>query len=506
MCKRKFAAAALATAFVCSIISPPVAYVTGIEKEIESSGFVFSEDEIISMVLDNLTSDPSALQFGYVSGEWTITALSRSGILATGNDLFDTYCKNVTDTVTELSTSVNMNGALNKFKSTENSRLIIALSAIGKDPSDLGGVDLLAPYDNFEWVVNQGINGAAFALIAFDTRGYETRDYDIRQKCIDYILERQLDDGGWAAAGEFADPDITAIVLQALSRYMSDPAVSEAVELGIAVLSDMQTDDGGFKAFGSENSNSTSQVIIACTALGIDPDKDERFIKNGRSVYDALLGYYSESSGLFSRFVGEDGDAMATEQSVLALISYRRFLCGETSLYSMEDVSHPYRAVCICRSDGVDVIPLSKMEIAVAVSDPVNADRLLYNDGSHETEFAYAGEISEKIGTLVYVALVDTDTEMSCLANPENYSILAEDKNFLLGDTDCNGILNAQDALMIIQLWMRRSKITDNMQLLAMDVNGDGRINIADAKAIESAFVSGTRLDFLEKAADLLEG
>lgn len=68
------------------------------------------------------------------------------------------------------------------------------------DPTDVGGVDLVGAYsaNGFSWIKKQGLNGPVFALIALDTKDYATEDPSIRQQCIEYILNAELDGGGWA--------------------------------------------------------------------------------------------------------------------------------------------------------------------------------------------------------------------------------------------------------------------------------------------------------------------
>lgn len=189
---------------------------------------------------------------------------------------------------------MNKNGALHKIKSTENSRVIMALSSIGKDATAVGDWNLIAPFNDFNWIKKQGINGPIFALIALDTNDYETEDTTIRQQCIDFILDAQFEDGGWALSGSTADPDITAMALQALAPYKSQSNVATAAEEAISTLSATQNSNGGYASWGTVNSESCAQVIVACTAWGINPDTDSRFVKNGKSVVDALLAHYLE--------------------------------------------------------------------------------------------------------------------------------------------------------------------------------------------------------------------
>ena len=80
----------------------------------------------------------------------------------------------------------------------------------------------------------------------------------------------------------------------------------------------------------------TSLLAPALTALGIDPDQDERFIKEGVSALDALVAYGTAEG--FKHLADGEADAMATEQGYYALTAYARYLMNLTRLYDMTDV------------------------------------------------------------------------------------------------------------------------------------------------------------------------
>ena len=127
------------------------------------------------------------------------------------------------------------------------------------------------------------------------------------------------------------------MTLQALAKYREQPEVEAAVERGLAVLSSLQEPDGGYASWGSSNSESVAQVIVALTELGVPLD-DARFVKNGVTVEDALLRFAQES-GAFVHVLDSGGDdGMATEQAFYALASIHRAETGETTLYDMTDV------------------------------------------------------------------------------------------------------------------------------------------------------------------------
>lgn len=304
-----------------------------------------------------LAQEKAALTSPDFGSEWVILGLARSGYLEKGSKYFNDYYTRVVSYVNREAKNVQTAGgapagALHPAKSTENSRLIITLAALGRDAQSVGDWNLLAPYEDFSWIKKQGLNGATWALIALDTVGYETKDTTIRQQCISYILGRQLlSDGGWDVREEStkADPDMTAMTLQALAKYQDQEAVKAAVDKAVACLSTLQNADGSYRSYDAVNSESTSQVIVACAVLGINPHTDSRFVKSGKSPVDALLTFYNAEKKAFhhtmtvkdesGNVTPTDVDGMATEQAAYAMTAYQRLMNGKTSLYDMRDVA-----------------------------------------------------------------------------------------------------------------------------------------------------------------------
>ena len=143
-----------------------------------------------------------------------------------------------------------------------------------------------------------------------------------REKLIQAILDAQLSDGGWAFSGDEADVDMTAMAIQALAPYYkTNETVKTAVDKALDVLSRLQQADGGFASGDSANCESCAQVVVALTALGIDPLTDSRFIKNGVTMLDALASFYVTGGG-FRHTANGDLDGMA-----------------QTRLYDMSDVT-----------------------------------------------------------------------------------------------------------------------------------------------------------------------
>ena len=268
---------------------------------------------------------------GSTGGEWMVIGLARSGRTVPAG-----YYDNVVEYVKAMA---DANERLHRAKVTDNARVILALTAIGKDVTNVGGHNLLKGLDNMAYVQKQGINGPIFTLIALDSHNYPTMGDVTREKLIQVILDAQLPGGGWNLSGENADTDMTAMAIQALAPYYkTNETVKAAVDKALEALSALQRNDGGFGSWGTVNSESCAQVIVALTALGIDPTTDSRFVKNGSTVLGALAGFYVDGGG-FKHTADGERNGMATEQGYYALAAYFRFLNGQTSLYDMSDVT-----------------------------------------------------------------------------------------------------------------------------------------------------------------------
>lgn len=293
-------------------------------------------DQTQSYIIENL-KDPTI-----DNGDWMVMGLARNSV-SPNHALLKTYYSNA---VKKLKAQ---KGELHPVKYTDYSRTILAFTALGKDPSDAGGYNLLKKLADFNKVKKQGINGPIWALIALDSGNYKipavkgVSVQTTRAMLIDYILDAQLEDGGFALSGEKADPDMTGMALQSLAKYYKDkdyPKVTEAVDRALDCITCMQKADGGFASWGTKNSESICQIIVALTALGINPEKDERFIRNGNSAIDALLDYYVSGGG-FKHTVTGKVSGMATEQGFYALTAYQRLLDGKNALFDMTDTKKP---------------------------------------------------------------------------------------------------------------------------------------------------------------------
>ena len=284
-----------------------------------------------SYVYDTV-SDP---QVGSIGGEWTVIGLSRSGY-SVPDEYYQNYYNHVVDYVEAC------DGILHDKKYTEYSRVILALTAIGKDPSNVGGYNLLTALGDYDKTVWQGVNGPAWALLALDSGSYaipqnpDAQTQATRELYIDAILQSQLPDGGWSLAGDTADPDITGMALQALAKYQDRTGVQQAIEKALGCMSERQNENGGFASWCGENSEGCIQMLIALCELELPLD-DARFVKNGNTILDNMMTYYQQGSGFLHTYSGSGSGLMASEQGLCGLVAVKRMLDGESSLYRMDD-------------------------------------------------------------------------------------------------------------------------------------------------------------------------
>lgn len=352
-----------------------------------------AEDYLSSQIVDPVV--------GSVGGEWSVIAMAREGRLT--EEARTEYLKNLQYVLEQ------KKGILHPTKYTEYSRTVLALTAIGTDPRNVKEYDVLAPLADFTKVTKQGINGAVYALIALDSGNYKVpklpssaknKVQTTRENLVDYILEAELSDGGWGLLDK--PDDITPMAIQSLLPYQNKKEVKAAIQRALTKLSTMQEADGGFsKDSGSET---ISQTIIALSAYDVSLLTSDQFVKNGKTLLDALLTYQNKN-GSFSHILGRGEDMMATEQATLALCAYKRAMNKKNSLYDMTDVkARPdipeleYIPGQQGNSESV-VIPGLNGELAVQGTKPQNDGTSTPSAGTSGTSKPGAGDAHGTTGT-----------------------------------------------------------------------------------------------------------
>ena len=231
--------------------------------------------------------------------DWTALAMARAGIA-------DDYAGYLARLQAYVERQYAENGGLHAVKATEYHRIALTAAALGGDPAAFGtkpdgtAIDLVAD-GAYNWqgddLGGQGFNGWIFALLTMDAVGSKVpadARYS-RQDMLDAIVSAQLPEGGFSLGGGEMDVDITAMALQALAPYREQ--YQEGIDAALNALSAAQTVTGGFESWGAQSSESCAQVILALTALNIDPTADERFQKNQRNVVEALMDFRLSDGG-----------------------------------------------------------------------------------------------------------------------------------------------------------------------------------------------------------------
>lgn len=237
--------------------------------------------------------------------------------------------------------------------------VIIGLKAAGADPRNFNGTDLVAQLYNSKKIGKSGLNGYTYSLLAFDCGNYSIpKNASVsREKLIDSILSYQKANGAFSLdKTSAADCDMTAIALTTLSPYIKENKVKTAVDAAVGYLSKTQQADGGYLPSYASNevSESTAQVVIALTSAGIDPLNDTRFIKNGNSPISALMAYKNPDGG-FAHIKGGKSDVMATDQAVMALTAYERYVTSARTIYDLTGIeSAPVKVKVENPRTGVD--------------------------------------------------------------------------------------------------------------------------------------------------------
>lgn len=277
-------------------------------------------------------------------GEWAVLGLARAGV-----ELSDAYIQAYYGKVVAyVQKNMGADGVLVDPEShnptvTDNERIILALTAIGKDPANVGGKNLLAALQNKDimQVTNTSdtdINGLVFGLLALNSGNYTQDSYWLVQA----ILTQQNEDGSWSSSADtkpVGDVDMTAMALQALAPYYNeggDTTVNAAVDKALQWLS------AKYKNTGYTSAESCAQVVVALSALQLNANSDSSFVKTvdgaPTSVLGDLLRYYlGEGQGFKHAASLKTADQKATEQALYAMAAYERYCQRTKALYDMTD-------------------------------------------------------------------------------------------------------------------------------------------------------------------------
>lgn len=250
-------------------------------------------------------------QMGSVGGEWAIIALARGG-----HAVPDGYYEGYLDRLEKALEACG--GVLHQIKRTEYSRVALALAALGENPADFRGYDLITPLIETDMVKIQGNNGPIWALITLDSGDYPGTD-EAKAKLVVEILSQQNEDGGFGIApGQASNIDMTAMALTALAKHTDADGAAACIDGALGFLAVAEFD----------SSESCAQALVAYSAL--------KMPEEAGNMRNALEEYAID--GGYSHLMDEKQiDGMATEQAGYAIAAYERMLNGQNALFDMRD-------------------------------------------------------------------------------------------------------------------------------------------------------------------------
>lgn len=241
---------------------------------------------------------------------------------------------------------------------------IRTVAAMGLDVTDFAGHDLMDALRKPELV--EADEDRLDMLIDLDAAGDvgKTDEFNaLREQLLTETLARQQSSGEfrytskWPAElkrkGVAAEPDrfdyilLTAKSAQALAPYRSRKDVSAAIDKALNYLSEQQLPSGGFLKYGAEDVEEDAAVLEMLAALDISPD-DERFVKNGNTVPDGMMGWYQ---GKYSSSAPAPGQGFYRENANWGYNTYSYYeplgwvKSSWGSMYDPDDPDNPDKCV-----------------------------------------------------------------------------------------------------------------------------------------------------------------
>ena len=229
-----------------------------------------------------------------------------------------------------------------------------AMQYLGMDPSDINGLDYIAPLTNttkLDTPHTFNFTSYLYDIASIDPEVWRSRGVDgdaLAERFIDRVLADQTSDGGFdgyygysvatakegqTVIGQGSVPE-TISALSALASYRDKENVAAAIEAGLTYLSSVQLSDGSFAYTNrawrdAPNGAVTLSMLSLMDKLDISID-DERFVKNGNTVADAMRTFYVDGVGFISDFevdapldgldtLGYDDPTMGVRSTVYAL-------------------------------------------------------------------------------------------------------------------------------------------------------------------------------------------
>lgn len=218
---------------------------------------------------------------------------------------------------------------VNDFSNTELEKLIINLISLGYSPYNFGGHDLVAELLNRD--INQFmVNDLAFAELVYkygNVKGsYKITRDEIADKLL--ALQNKITSGdkeiaGWSLYGNSVNPDITGMVINALSSFYDREDIRAAVDSAVDGMAILQNKSGYIPDEYGYFSESISTSIIGLVSVGVNPE-GVLFTKEKGDLVSALMSFKGDK-GQFKHALGGGNNYIASEQALRALIALKGY-------------------------------------------------------------------------------------------------------------------------------------------------------------------------------------
>lgn len=272
----------------------------------------------LNLLIKHYVSANDSFKYG---NEWIVYPLAKAGV-----DIPESYVNSIKKSFAE--------NEVDDLRVTDLEKVIITLSTMGLDVSNFEGINLLSELEN-----HPGLTGTTmsviYGLLAFNSSEKEVNK-EVEDLLIKYMLDNQVDDGGWGYSKQESDIDVTAMALQGLSGYQGNADVKKAITKAVGYLSESQDNNGGYFAEFNDgySSESVSQVITGLVSVGIDP-RSEEFTKD-LNLLEFILQFKSDD-GLYKHLIEDEAsNDIATQQALLAFAFYNSYIGLE-----VEDITPP---------------------------------------------------------------------------------------------------------------------------------------------------------------------
>ena len=341
-----------------------------------------SAESYLGEKLTEMQND-SGVGFG---SDWAIITLLRGKKNIEAFTL-DEYTNSLTETVKGWGANV---------KPTDAARATLAFAVMGLDSANVEGVNLINLICN-STRLESGTNELAYSLLAiYASRAEIPQDATWSESdIIDRLLTFQLESGGFGLFDtEIADVDMTAICVQALAPYKSETHVAEAIDKAIAFLAGNISENWDYY----DNPNTTAQVLLAISALGIDvTDPANGFGAGERENIITSLERYRNPDGNGYLF-GDSVNMLATYQVMQAYDSYRKFHKDSVSYWDFGTEGQAYNDLTIIE----DLVPEENEAdpVVVFVTMANDGDIVIDKNGEYVAQAEVTVSDRDKNGTL----------------------------------------------------------------------------------------------------------